>query len=204
MLFFKYNKNVDRHCWQRIIKTKNLFGHSFPTKFNITETKIATAEKMVNRFQKIWEKRGKEISNGLTKIYNHPCPTKFSVFVNTSPYSMDGYPNRYISISKRVKKNQKIATSISHELSHFIFRQYFTKFCHNLGCTKNEIEEIKEILTIINNIEIPGISDRGWPIHSFLRKQVKRQWLINPDIKSIIKYLHKIINRPLKKQPNAT
>lgn len=191
MMSFKYNKKIDKHCWQRIVKTKKLFGHSFPTKFSISKKRITIAKEMGNVFQKIWEKHDKKILNGVKKIYKHSVPTKLSVFINTSPYSMDGYPSKYISVSMYAKKTRRILSSISHELSHFVFRQYFTKFCHNIGCTKDEIEKIKEILTVINNIEIPGVLDKGWQVHAPLRKGTKKHWSINPNIKSIIKNLYK-------------
>ena len=174
MLSFKYDKKIDVHCWRRIIRAKKLFGHSFPTKFSISKKRITTAREMGKCFQKVWEKHDKKILNGVKKIYKHSVPTKLSIFINTSPYSMDGYPGKYISISIHAKKTRKILSSISHELSHFVFRQYFTKFCHNLGCTKDEIEKIKEILTVINNVEIPGVSDKGWQVHSNLRKWTKK------------------------------
>lgn len=196
MFSFKYNKKIDEHCWKRIVKTKKLFGHSFPTKFSISKAKIINAKEMGSRFQKIWKEHGKKILNGIKTIYKYPCPKKLSVFVNTSPYSMDGYPSEYISISMTAKKSRRAISSISHELSHFVFRKKFAKFCRNLGCAQNETEEIKEILTVINNVEIPGVLDRGWPKHSSLRKWTKKHWLKNPNIKLIIKDLHKLLKVP--------
>lgn len=200
MMPFKYNKNIDERCWRRIIKAKKLFGHTFPNKFDISETKIKAAQQKIKYFQKIWQKYDQEILNGLKKIYKYPCPTDLSIFINTSPYSMDGYPARYISVSMmRAGTTQRIISSVSHELSHFLFRQHYTKFCRNLGSTKNEIEEIKEILTVINNIEIAEVLDKGWPVHSNLRKLTTRYWLTKPDIKSVIENLHKILKNSFKK-----
>ncbi len=195
MISFKYNKKIDTQCWQRIIKAKKLFGHTFPTKFNISRAQITTAREMSNHFQEVWERCDKEIFNGIKTIYGYSCPKKLFVFVNTSPYSMDGYPSKYISISMTAKKTRRIISTIGHELSHFVFRQHFTQFCYKLGCTKDEIEEIKEILTVINNIKIPGVLDKGWPVHSSLRKWVKRQWLYNHNLKLIIKDLHKFLKK---------
>ncbi len=195
MYIFKYDKKIDTSCWKRVIKAGKLFGHSFLDSFYIDQSKIQIAKDRMKVYQQVWEPRHGAILEGIKKIYKHPCPKKIRIYINTSPYSMDGYPKKHISITFKAKTHRRILTSISHELSHFVFKKYYTDFCRKIGCGKGEMEEIKEILTVIKNIEFRGKLHKGWPIHSNLRRWAKKQWRKNRNLKSLIRGMHALLDK---------
>jgi esterase/lipase len=187
MIEFKYNKKIDERCWKRIIQTKEMFGHKFPSSFNITQKDINKAKKQIKYFQRIWKKNEKEFYKGIKKIYRYHFPKKMICYINTSPYSMDDYEKGYISISMYRDTPEKIVSTIIHEASHFMFRKHYTDFCYSINCNQNDIENIKEIVTVINNTEFKNVRDYGWKIHQRIRKKTKKIWQETHDIKKVIK-----------------
>lgn len=174
MMKFKYNKKIDQKCWKRIIKVGKMFGHRFPDSFNVTKRDIIRAKKQVKYFQRIWEKNEKVFYEIIKKIYGYPFPKKMICYINTSPYSMDDLKKNYISVSMYRNTQKKIISTIIHEASHFMFRKYYTSFCRRIGCSQDNIEQIKEIITVINNVEFNNVNDYGWKIHQKMRKKLKK------------------------------
>jgi len=187
MIEFEYNKRVDERCWKRIIQAKEMFGHKFPDSFNITQKDIDSAKKQAKYFRRVWKENERDFYKGIKKIYGYSFPKKIICYINTSPYSMDDYENGYISISMHRDTPEKIVTTIIHEASHFMFRKYYTDFCRNIGCGQNDIENIKEIITIINNVEFKNVNDYGWKAHQKMRKKTEKIWQAIHDIKKVIK-----------------
>ncbi|MBU0999203.1 hypothetical protein KKG24_02750 [Patescibacteria group bacterium] len=184
MIKFKYNKNIDKECWNRIIRAKEMFGHKFPKSFNIKKKDIKKAKEKTKEFQKIWNKNKTGFQKGVKKIYGHSFPRKIVCYVNTSPYSMDNFKKNYISISMYRKD---VVSTVIHEASHFMFKKYYTRFCHSIGCNQNDIEEIKEIMTVINNVEFKDVNDYGWRIHQKIREKAKKTWQETHNIRKVIK-----------------
>jgi len=196
MVTFKYNKKIDNECWNRIIKAQSMFGHDFPTAFSISEKDMTEAKNKTNKFQKIWDIYDKkyDFDEGIKKIYQHPFPKNIICFINTSPYSMDNFAKNYISVSMKRDTPQKIITTTIHEASHFIFRKYYTNFCHRIGCNKEDVENIKEIITVINNFVFPGISDFGWKTHSDFREKIIKIWQKTKNIEKSIVQAKKLLD----------
>lgn len=189
MFIFKYDKKIDEECWNRITQAQNMFGHNFPSSFIISEKDIAEAENKTREFQKIWDDYDQKFNfnKGIKEIYKYDFPRGIICYINTSPYSMDNFAKNYISISIKRDTPQKMITTIIHEASHFIFRKYYTDFCHEISCTNEDIENIKEIITVINNAVFPNITDCGWKTHADYRKKILETWQENKDIKKAIK-----------------
>lgn len=164
-----------------------MFGHKFPENFDITQKNINNAKKQVKYFQKIWSDNEKDFHRGIKKIYKHSFPEEITCYINTSPYSMDDYENGYIAVSMYRRTPKEIISTVIHEASHFMFRKYYTDFCRSIGCSRDNIEQIKEVITIINNAEFKNINDYGWKIHQKIRKKAQKIWLKTHDIKKVIK-----------------
>ncbi len=187
MLTFKYDKSIDEECWGRIIKAGNLFGHDFPKTFFISENDILTAQEKAIEYQIIWNNYSHNFNANLKKIYKYDFPAAVACYINSSPYSMDNYASNYISISMKLATEEKIVSTIIHEACHFLFRKYYIEFCGSLGCSENEIEEIKEVITVVNNVVFPKVHDYGWKIHHDIREKVLVLWKRNEDIEKIIR-----------------
>lgn len=189
MIIFKYNTTKDKECWKRIIKAGIMFDHKFPTSFNIDSDRVVKAKKLVSVFNKIIndQKKQKDFKKGIKKIYKYNFPDNFICYINTSPYSMDC--SEYISISVDRDEPVKIYSTFVHEACHYIFRKYYTNFCYSIGYTDQDIENVKEIITVINNIEFEGVRDSGWRIHQTARKKAKKIWQETFEIKEVIKQI---------------
>jgi hypothetical protein len=195
MIIFKYDKKIDQECWDRLIEAENLFGHSFPKSFNILDSDIQQAIKKEEEFKKVWEDCNINLNEGINKIYRFDPPKKLICYINTSDYSMDNYEKGYISVSMRRDTPEKMVTTIVHEISHFIFREYYIKFCLDIGCSLDEIENIKEIITVINNIVFNGVKDDHWEnIHALYRKNALQVWEDTFDIKKVILSIKDMMN----------
>jgi hypothetical protein len=197
MITFKYNKKIDEECWNRIIKAQSMFGHDFPTAFSISEEDVVETKNKTNEFQKIWDTYNKkhDFNKGIKKIYQHHFSKNLICYINTSPYSMDNFAKNYISISMRRDTPQKIITTTIHEASHFIFRKYYTDFCRKISCGEEDIENIKEIITAINNFVFPCISDSGWKTHSDFREKIIKIWQKTKNIEKSIILAKKLLDK---------
>lgn len=173
MIDFKYNNKIDIECWERITKTNEIFGHKFPDDYIITKDMITEAEKAVVIFSKEWGDR--DIGKEIKEIFGKEMPD-ITCYINTSPYSMDKYPE-YISISMNRKKP---TISILHEVSHYMFRDRFPN--------TPDIENVKEIITVINN-DVFKVKDYGWKIFKEQRGRALKVWQETKDIEKVIKQI---------------
>ncbi|KPJ55610.1 hypothetical protein AMJ49_06730, partial [Parcubacteria bacterium DG_74_2] len=71
-------------------------------------------------------------------------------------------------------------TTICHEIFHFQFLYYYANFCRKQGLNKKQIEDLKEALTVLLNIEefdnIILVEDVGYPDHQVLRQKILNIW----------------------------
>lgn len=171
-----------------MIEAKTMFGMNFPERFKIGIKEAEQAKQKVVEFSKIWSdfNRNSNVQKKLRDIYGFDHGVVIACFINTSPYSMDNYQKGYISVSIRRDTSQKMIGTVIHELSHFLFRKHYTDFCRKISCTNDEIEDIKEILTVINNDVFPTINDKGYEVHQNLRKNALEMWRNKKNIQSII------------------
>ena len=107
-------------------------------------------------------------------------------YINSSPHSSFNSKKNYLSISIMCKKNRLVPT-VLHEANHFIFRKHYDDFCFSIGCSKDDIDNIKEFVTIINDIIFYPMQDNGWEIHQKFRKRALAVWKNTEDIKKVIK-----------------
>lgn len=170
-----------------------MFGHKFPDSFKIDPERVEKAKKAISVFDEIINRpqRIQDFEKGIKKIYKHNFPDNFICYINTSPYSMDA--SGYISISVDRDSPVKIYSTFVHEACHYIFRKYYTDFCHKVGYSKQNIEDIKEIIAVINNIEFKGVEDYGWGVHQTARKRAKKIWQERSDIEEVIKRIRPFV-----------
>ena len=120
-------------------------------------------------------------------VFGLSFPKNMDVFINTTPYSMDDYQHKRICIS--YERSHNFITSFLHEANHYTFRRKYEKICKDKGFSQEAVENIKEILTVINNIAFSDImktSDFGWEKHKMIRRQVYQDFEKNRNFKKTL------------------
>lgn len=161
-----------------------MFGMKFPDKISITKQDEEYAKKKIPELFVFWN-RDKELRKNIFKIYGYKLPKRLTCYITTTRLSSINLKKKYILLSMYTFSNF-IPTIIIHEFSHIAFLQKWPKFCKKIGYAENGIQELKEILTVINNIEYKNINDKGYPIHKNIRETVKNMWLEKYDLAEII------------------
>lgn len=81
-------------------------------------------------------------------------------------------------------------TIICHELMHLQFLHYYKNYLKKKGLKKDQIEELKEALTILLNgkefEEIILCDDSGYPKHQKLRKKLQKIWAREKDFQKFL------------------
>lgn len=162
-----------------------MFDHDFPKQYEITEVMVAQARDAAKKYQNMWDFKKFDFQEGMVKIFGRPFPDSIPVYINSSPYSMDKYPD-YISIS--MQRDNPLA-SICHEASHFMLRKYFP----NVG----NFEEVKEILTVIN-YDVFDVKDIGWKTHKEIRSRTYKKWTETKDLQKTINYIETELVKSMK------
>jgi len=193
MLTFKYNKKIDEENWKRVIKNGIKYGHKFPTSYEITQADIFKATKKVIEFQEIWNKYEEIFREKIIIIYKYDFPKNMDCFINSSPYSSFNPVKNYLSISMLCERN-RLVPKVLHESSHFLFRKYYDDFCFSIGCTKEDIDKIKEFVTIINDVIFYPMQDGGWEAHKEYRQRALKVWYKTNNIKEVIKDAKKALD----------
>jgi len=166
-----------------------MFGKNFPTDFCITDADIFEAKRKTSLFQEFWIKFEKSFDEKIKIIYRKSKkPENITCYLNTSIYSMDDFKNGYISVSSRLTTAQKVWILVAHEYAHFLFRKFYLKYALNIGYKKNQIEDLKEILTVLNN-PVLGLEDKGYEIHSSERVYALKLWNKYRDLEKVIEKL---------------
>lgn len=189
MNYFSYDKKIDTWSHKMVGKLHSIWGRQlFKTDEN-SSVNITLALRALDNFL---ESHGLQIIERLNKIYNLEYQlSDFGFFVNTSPVSLDSHKkgNFFISISIN-RSLSKCADVIIHELSHIYFYAFMYKYFkkswiglelhvgkYRLG--EGELNELKEVVTVINNIEFSSIltgPDIGYPKHKVLRDRILYLW----------------------------
>ncbi|MDD4901481.1 MAG: hypothetical protein PHS62_05310 [Patescibacteria group bacterium] len=164
---FIYDKKVDQECQKRLDACNLIFGEKKKTEVYLVD------EGTIKKFKKIWTfKIDKKFRQEIYKIFKTKLPKNFTCYINSTPYSMD--TARGISISASTSTPIK---TICHETNHFMFRKSEYK---KIYFPKHDIENAKEIFTIINNIYFQNImesQDVGWKIFWKERYVFLTHWL---------------------------
>lgn len=182
---FDYNQENDRRCWQRLVKVGEMFGKTFPQRIEISDADKQRAEQAIDQFQTWWDESS-DCDEGLMRIYGHRLPVSMMVYVNTSGYSMDDTERGWISLSMTRDTQLKVRTTVIHELGHVMFRRYWTDYCRAHGCSWKDIEDLKEIVTIIHNVVFEGVQDFGYQVHTDLRKRALEIWNQTSHLENVI------------------
>jgi len=190
-MIFKYSSKLNKKYWKTIIKHKGMFGMKFPDKISITEQDEKLAKEKIPEFSALWN-RDKEMRAGIFKIYKYKLPRILKCYIVTTKTSAINLEEKNILLSMYASVD-RVPMVIIHEFSHIAFLEKWSNFCKEIGYTKNGIQELKEALTVINNIGYQDIKDKGYSVHGDIREIVKNMWLESYDLKKIISD-SKIIN----------
>jgi len=184
-MIFGYNKEANMEIWNEIMSAKEMFGMKFPDSFSVTPEDEAQAREAVSKFAPLWNK-DREMKEKIFKIYRYEIPDeKLICYINTSKWSSVGPEARYISLSMS-RPIEYAPSTIIHEFSHLAFYIKWGNLCREIGYTENGLEELKEVLTVINNFEYKGVEDNGYEVHKNIRETVKNMWLAGKNLKEII------------------
>ncbi|MDD5396537.1 MAG: hypothetical protein PHW24_00565 [Candidatus Moranbacteria bacterium] len=217
---FNYDLKKDAWSWVLIAKSKSIFGLNWRKQIaQIPEqllTKIEKAtflgaqkiveeyiEKGVNKkyknvvmncemfaLEKSWHFVEKKYFKILSDITQKPIFTdKFGCYFTTGlvcPY--DDKENWFmVSMWHSIPFS---ITTICHEVMHLQFLHYYKNYLKKNGLTNNQIEDLKESLTVLlNELEFDSIilsDDGGYPQHSKLRKKIAEVWSKNKDFKNLL------------------
>jgi hypothetical protein len=184
-MIFEYNRKANIEIWNETMGAKEMFGMKFPNTFSVTPKDEEQAKKIATKFATFWDK-DEEMKEKIFKIYGYKIPDKKLVcYINTSRWSSVGPKTKYISLSM-LMPIEYVPPTIVHEFSHVAFYIKWGEFCRKIGYTENGVEELKEVLTVINNIEFKDLIDRGYKVHKEFREIVKNIWLSGKNLKEII------------------
>lgn len=167
---FIYDKKVDEKCHQRVNDCDDIFGESIKKEIYPVDDNI------VDKFSKKWtDDVDRVFKEGIRKIFKKEVPKEFNCYIISSPYSMDVEDGVAISASSF----NNMIRMICHEASHFMFRSsdYKNKYFKDM-----DVEDAKEVFTIINNIyfkDIMETPDKGWKKFWPQRKEFFEKWQYN-------------------------
>ena len=149
---FVYDEKIDKKCKEDIKACKFIFNEEKKTGVFLVN------KKTIKKFESIWTPKIEEVfSKKIFEIFEANLSKDFVCFLNSTPYSMD--IKQGISISASTKTPIR---AICHEANHYMFRKSIYKEKY---FPKIDIEEAKEIFTVINNIYFQDImenQDIGW------------------------------------------
>lgn len=109
---------------------------------------------------------------------------KITAYITTfrrAPYDV---PGNSFFLMRRTYKREISATSIYHELMHFLFHWHYWNQCRDAGLCDQEIHSFKESLTVLLNptLEKRGLPlDEGYPMHQEFRKKWTSLYEEYPD-----------------------
>lgn len=150
-MFFEINKMRK--------KLSPIFGFQFP-KAEFDKRLIPLAKTMTKVGRNFLNE--KKLKMFIEKLYKLDLP-KFSIYINTTPFSSWNVKGKYLSISYTRSDEIKFFSTVCHEANHLMYDLIF-------GTDKYQDTEVKETLTVLNNFF--GIEDKGWQKFSKQRKKV--------------------------------
>ncbi len=185
---FKYDEQINKRAWESTLKYKEMFGKKFPDKISITEEDKKIAQEKILEYYTLWN-RDEDLKKTIFKIYEYNLPEILKCYIVTTKTSAIYLEKKCILLSVKASSynfSNPIPSTIIHEFSHIAFLDKWMDFCKKLGYTNNGIQELKEVLTVINNSEFKNIEDRGYQVHQEIREIIEKMWLGGYDLKKII------------------
>jgi hypothetical protein len=181
----KYSEKIDKKIFDEVNKEcprlSKIMGFEFkPINFDRRIIPIAKATEKVAMYF-VDEKRIKEM---MERMYNKKIP-QIKIYINTTPYSTWNVKNKWISVSiERI--GEKFFQTVCHEASHFMYDYCF-------GTEKYQDTEVKETLTILNNIF--GIIDKGWNKFFKQREKILEFYNKTKDFEETINYARNLFKK---------
>jgi len=171
---------ISKEEGQELVKNyfKTLFYFKFKEKIILSEAEA---------IEKVWHKKEKEYFKILENLTKRPFfSSAFTAYFTTMficPYDEKQYKWFMLSMWHSLPFQ---LTTICHEIFHFQFLYYYSDFCRKQGLNKNQIEDIKEALTVLLNVkefdDIILSQDGGYPNHQTLRKKILNTWQNNRNL----------------------
>jgi len=153
----------------------------------ILENGINLQEYIAN-YQKDWAGIEKEYQKRAEAIFQTKIPENITAYLtinNRCPYNIE---KNYLFVPVPASS---VRRTIMHELFHFYTWHAFGEKLMKRGVSKEKLNDIKEALTVIFNIDFSdlmnGDIDRGYPQHQELRAEIGRLWSQSKDITKSIK-----------------
>ncbi len=198
---FTYDPKIDMWSHKKVKGLYGMWGGQFKRETkSMPQANIEQASLLLNKFL---NSHGQGIISKLNHIFGLNFKLEdFGFYLNTLPeISLDSHKkgNFFISISSS-HPAKKFPMVVVHEFSHI----YFYAFMHKnfkkswLGLElhvgdkrlgEGELNELKEIVTVINNIEFKDIlitPDTGYPKHEKIRTKTVELWQGNKNFKDFI------------------
>lgn len=153
------------------------------------ELKEEFIEYYVNALKSHWQKHGEELTKKIEKTFGKFKNQTFNVFITTLYICDYNYEEKYfyLSLYHSLAKN---FTIIAHELSHFLFYEYFQDYLKEKNISGDKFQDLKESMTVLLNTEefknLLLIEDSGYQPHQKLRELILSSWQKHKNIKKVI------------------
>lgn len=152
----------------------------------LTEEAQQRARNVVEQYAEWW-RDGEDVCKGLAFIYGHGVPESMTCYIHTSGYSMDLFPQDAIALSMMRDTQKKLRSTLVHEVGHCMFRKYWLSLCEELGCASDDVEDVKEVITVIHNDVFQDVEDRGYDVHAAIRAVVHEEWKKTENLGNVLR-----------------
>lgn len=183
-----YNEKVDKEMFKEVNKTGKqlspVFGFDFPKlKF---DKRLISLAKITAKISSAFVNE-KKLEMLIKKIYDKNLP-RLTIYINTTPFSSWSLSKskKYLTISYARNNESKFFSAVCHEANHLMYDLTF-------GTEKYQDTEIKETLTVLNNIF--GVEDKGWEKFSEQRKKVMEYYNKTKDFEETINYTRNLFKK---------
>jgi len=182
----KYSQKIDKEIFNEVNREcprlSKILGFEFKQiKFDKRVIPIAEDIAEISKYFIKWGK----IKSIIENIFNKKVPANITIYVNTTPFCTWNVENKWISISMRFI-GKEFFNKVCHEMNHFMYD-------HTFRTRKYQDTEIKETLTVLNNIF--GVIDKGWNKFSRQREKVLEFYNRTKDFKKTINYTRNLFKK---------
>lgn len=207
---FQYNKEKD--VWSLLSKGKSSNNSQTPTKqyeqlvatFGENPTEEVTSafienyisdnnfdiQEFIKKYQKDWDVIANKYQKQAEAIFGISLPSDVIGYLSVNsrcPYSIE---NNYFFISFSSPLPRGI---VMHELWHF-YTWYKFGITEEQKLGKQKYNDLKEALTVLLNLECgelfpESLSDKGYPQHQELRREIMKFWKGEKDIVKLWRHL---------------
>lgn len=195
---FKYNKKIDAWSRSMILEVNEAWGLIIDK----DEEKISLKmlKYLLDYLDGYMKVNGNKIFLIFSRILDMKChESEVRFYVNSSTVSLHNGSKKFVSISCR-HGFDVYPTVIIHEIFHILFYQYinFNKNAIKEKISEYECNEIKEILTVLINLEFQNLiykHDKGYPVHATMRNEVEKFWKKKKSFGALLGFVLKEFRR---------